>query len=147
MDHSADQLKHKLRDLKKLEATIRFRHRPRSEHTRLVWDDFFSTHTVNDASVKYPLDRLLKMDHQKQKEVFDEYFYWVYFQNYKENGLTLADVYDPRLLSLLGLPPHAGLDEVKKRFRELAKKHHPDHGGDSEKFIQLMTVYEQLRSE
>jgi curved DNA-binding protein CbpA len=31
------------------------------------------------------------------------------------------------LLSLLGLPP-VGLHEAKQRFRELAKRYHPDHG-------------------
>jgi DnaJ-domain-containing protein 1 len=145
MERSADQLKRKLRDLKKMERAVRFKHRPAPDRPALIWDDFFSTRKVHDASVKYPLAQLLQMEHQEQREVFEEYVYWVYFQTYKENGLTLAEVYDPRLLSLLGLPPHAGRDEVKKRFRELAKKHHPDHGGDGEKFIALMGIYEQLR--
>lgn len=33
-------------------------------------------------------------------------------------------------------------DEIKKRYREMAKKYHPDHGGDEEKFRNLHEAYE-----
>lgn len=147
MGRSVDQLKRKLRQLKKLEASIRFKDRAAPENRKLLWDVFFSTRVDNDVSVKYPLGRLLKMGRQELKEVFEEYFYRIYFQNYKENGLAMADVHDPQLLSLLGLPPYAGTQDIKKRFRELAKRYHPDHGGDSAKFIELVEIYEQLKGE
>lgn len=145
MDLSADQLKRKLRQLKKLELKIRFKGQPAPEQ-RLVWDAFFSTKARDDGSVKYPLQRLLQLDRQELRAVFEEYFYRVYFQNYQDHGLTHADVYDPQLLSLLGLPPYAGIEEIKHRFRELAKRYHPDHGGDSDKFIELVNIYERLTS-
>ena len=147
MGRSTDQLKRKLRQLKKIEVSIRFKDRPAPENRKLLWDMFFSTRTENDASVKYSLSCLLKMGREELKGVFEEYFYRLYFQNYKENGLAMADVHDPQLLSLLGLPPHAGLQDIKKQFRELAKRHHPDHGGDSAKFIELVEIYEQLKGE
>jgi hypothetical protein len=147
MGHTADQLKRKLRQLKRLEASIRFKDRPAPENRKLLWDVFFSTRAENDASVRYPLSRLLNMGREELKGVFEEYFYRIYFQNYKENGLAMADVHDPQLLSLLGLPPHAGLQDIKKQFRELAKRYHPDHGGDSAKFIELVEIYEQLKGE
>jgi hypothetical protein len=147
MDHSTDQLKRKLRQLKKLEISICFKDRPMVEGRKLLWDVFFSTRVENDVSVKYPLSRLLEMGREELKGVFEEYFYRIYFQNYKENGLAMADVHNPQLLSLLGLPPHAGLQDIKKRFRELAKRYHPDHGGDSAKFIELVEIYEQLKGE
>ena len=147
MGRSVDQLKRKLRQLKKLEISIRFKDRPMVEGRKLLWDVFFSTQVEKDISVKYPLSRLLGMDHQELKAVVEEYFYRIYFQNYKENGLAMADVHDPQLLSLLGLPPHAGLQDIKKRFRELAKRYHPDHGGDNAKFIELVEIYEQLKGE
>lgn len=53
-------------------------------------------------------------------------------------------MHDPQLLALMGLPPHAGLAEIKQRFRALAKRYHPDAGGDAEQFMALMKVYEQL---
>ena len=143
--HSADQLKRKLRQLKKLEVAVRFKNRPATDNRKLIWDSFFSTKADDDATVKYPLDQLLEMDRQGLKQVFEEYFCRVYFQNYKENGLAMADVYDPQLLSLLGLSPYASSQDIKRRYRELAKKYHPDHGGDAEKFIELLGVYERLK--
>ncbi|HZS05189.1 MAG TPA: J domain-containing protein [Blastocatellia bacterium] len=144
MNYSADQLKHKLRELKKLEIRVRFKGQPAGQNRRLVWDAFFSTKAEDQASVKYPLARLLGLDHHGMKEVFEEYFYRIYFQSWQESGLTTADVHNPELLSLLGLPPYAEAREIKSRFRELAKKYHPDLGGDSDRFIELMSIYERL---
>jgi DnaJ domain len=147
MPHSVAQLKRKLRQLKQLELTIRFGRHATPERPTLVWNVFFSTRATSPTSVKYPLSDLLQMDHHELKAVFDEYFFRVYYQNYQDQGLTHADVYDPQLLALLGLPPYAGIAELKKRFRELAKRYHPDHGGDSEQFIELVDIYERLTHE
>ncbi len=144
MQPSTAQLKRKLRQLKRIEIKIRFPGQPAPPGRRLVWNVFFSTRGADDGAVKYPLNQLLTMDRQGRKQVFEEYFYRVYFQHYKERGLTIADVYDPAVLSLLGLPPQAGIQDIKARFRELAKRYHPDHGGDSEKFIELVELRERL---
>jgi curved DNA-binding protein CbpA len=53
-------------------------------------------------------------------------------------------MYDGSLLSRLGLPPDASIDLIKNRFRELVKKHHPDTGGDSSAFIELLEIYKKL---
>ena len=45
---------------------------------------------------------------------------------------------------LLGVKKDATADEVKKAFRKLARKHHPDAGGDEEKFKQINEAYEVL---
>jgi hypothetical protein len=140
-------LKRTLRELKQLEVKLRSRYRPLPPDAELVWNLFFSTRSENDPRCKYPLARLQKMDRPQLKAVYEEYFFHVYYQMYRENGLTLAEVYDPHLLSLLGLSPYAGMDEIKQRFRELAKLYHPDRGGDSEQFIRLMETYEQLKGE
>ncbi len=50
-----------------------------------------------------------------------------------------ANYYD-----VLGVKKDASSDEVKKAFRKLARKHHPDAGGDEEKFKELNTAYEVL---
>jgi hypothetical protein len=141
---ATDQLKRKLRQLKKLELRIRFKDQPIIGTQKLVWDVFFSTKT-NNSSVKYSLPSLLKLRREEFKAIVEEYFYRLYFQNFQENGLKVVDVYDPQLLSLLGLPAYAGIVGIKARFRELAKRYHPDHGGDSEKFIELMGIYERLQ--
>ena len=44
--------------------------------------------------------------------------------------------------SLLGLSPMMSVDDGKKRYRELCKEHHPDKGGDAEKFKQIVNAWE-----
>ncbi len=45
---------------------------------------------------------------------------------------------------ILGLSKGASQDDVKRSFRELAHKHHPDKGGDAEKFKELNEAYQVL---
>ena len=45
---------------------------------------------------------------------------------------------------ILGVSPGATLDEVKKAFKNLALKHHPDKGGNEEKFKEITEAYEVL---
>jgi len=44
----------------------------------------------------------------------------------------------------LGVPKSATADEIKKAYRRLARKHHPDAGGAEEKFKEIGEAYEVL---
>lgn len=44
----------------------------------------------------------------------------------------------------LGVEKTCTMDEIKKAFRKLALKHHPDRGGDKETFQNLQNAYEVL---
>jgi DnaJ family protein A protein 2 len=44
----------------------------------------------------------------------------------------------------LGLTKDASADEIKKAYRKLAMKHHPDKGGDPEEFKKITNAYEVL---
>ncbi len=44
----------------------------------------------------------------------------------------------------LGLKKNASRDEIKSAYRLLAKKYHPDTGGDNEKFLALQLAWETL---
>lgn len=44
----------------------------------------------------------------------------------------------------LGVPNNATPDEIKKAYRKLASKHHPDKGGDTATFQQIQTAYDIL---
>jgi DnaJ family protein A protein 2 len=44
------------------------------------------------------------------------------------------EVDSTRLYTELGVDKKATGDEIKKAYRKLAVKHHPDRGGDKEKF-------------
>ena len=45
---------------------------------------------------------------------------------------------------ILGISKNSSPDDVKRSFRELAHKHHPDKGGDAEKFKELNEAYQVL---
>ncbi|KAH9100450.1 hypothetical protein Ae201684P_006647 [Aphanomyces euteiches] len=46
--------------------------------------------------------------------------------------------------AILGLPPLADADAVKKAFRQMSLKHHPDKGGDVDKFHELQQASQFL---
>lgn len=45
---------------------------------------------------------------------------------------------------ILGVPKGASDDEIKRAYRKLAAKHHPDRGGDTAKFQEIQSAYETL---
>ena len=50
----------------------------------------------------------------------------------------------PDYYKTLGVPRTATADEIKKAYRKLARKHHPDAGGDEGKFKEINEAYEVL---
>lgn len=138
-----DEIKRKIRKLKQLEIKIRFNGEA-AAGVSLVWDAFFNLRGNNVGKSRYSLTDLASMSREEYKRVIDEYFAHIYYAYYRENGLTFAGVQSPSLLERLGLPFDADQRDIKKRFRELAKQYHPDTGGDADKFIELMQVYEKL---
>ena len=49
-------------------------------------------------------------------------------------------------LEVLGLPPMVSLAEIKERYRQLSRRHHPDGGGDAQQMARINEAYEILRS-
>lgn len=45
---------------------------------------------------------------------------------------------------ILGITRHASEEEIKRAFRTLAHKHHPDKGGDEKKFKEINEAYQVL---
>jgi len=50
-------------------------------------------------------------------------------------------------LAVLGLPPNATPEQIKRRYRNLAKQHHPDRGGDPRQMQKIIAAYEFLMKE
>jgi len=149
------EIKRKLRKLKKLEVKIRFNNftSPKNAHIsssylknkNLVWDSFFNLKENSNKKATYSIDQLTKMSKEEFKDVIIEYFYNVYYVYNKENGITYDhSLIDIETLRQLGLPIYADSDEIKSKFRELAKKYHPDNGGDSSKFIEVIEKYNEF---
>lgn len=50
---------------------------------------------------------------------------------------------EPFWCRILGVSPDATKSEIKTKYRELAKIHHPDAGGDPDKFREISNAYEE----
>jgi len=55
-----------------------------------------------------------------------------------------ANVDNSKLYEVLGVAKDASQDEIKKAYRRLAIRHHPDKGGDPEQFKELSKAYDVL---
>lgn len=61
--------------------------------------------------------------------------------SYRGSG---RDVDTTKLYETLGVPKDADERTIKKSYRKLAAKHHPDKGGDADKFKEISAAYEIL---
>jgi DnaJ-domain-containing protein 1 len=50
-------------------------------------------------------------------------------------------------LAVLGLPSNATPQQIKRRYRSLAKRYHPDRGGDQRQMQRIIAAYEFLMRE
>lgn len=142
-------LKHKIRNLKKLELRLRYgytfdmisnpAYTKQLQGLKLVWKDFFGE-ADKGKKVKYPFTSLESKSKDELNRIFEEYWLFVYIKIYQERGIGMIDFYHTELLQYLGLPLDAEKSDIKKKFRELAKIYHPDAGGDKERFLELMEV-------
>lgn len=57
---------------------------------------------------------------------------------------NLSNIKDDTLYEELGVTRKSSSDEIKKAYRKLALKNHPDKGGDSEKFKKIQAAYDIL---
>ncbi len=86
-----------------------------------------------------------------------KYFYLDRNNYYKFNRETASELlngawevisdYDnyKKSFEVLGLAESSSLDLIKKRYKYLAKKYHPDHGGENEKaFTEINNAYRYL---
>ena len=138
-----NDLKRRVRKLKQFEKTIRNLNAI-DEDIPLVWDKFFDLHDNSTGKALYSLFDLISLSREEYKVIIEDFLARVYYEIYAYKGFSENAVYDAELLAQLDLPPVADLAAVKKRFRELAKLHHPDTGGDAAKFIELMQFYRKL---
>jgi curved DNA-binding protein len=49
--------------------------------------------------------------------------------------------------NILGVAENATDKDIKEAFKGLAKKHHPDRGGDEKKFKEINEAYDTLKNQ
>ena len=54
------------------------------------------------------------------------------------------EVDNEKFYKVLGVDKNAELTAIKKAYHKLARTHHPDRGGDKEKFQEIQSAYEVL---
>ncbi len=62
------------------------------------------------------------------------------FGGMPRGGGPKKEVENKRLYEVLGVEKDATMDQIKKAYRKLAIKNHPDKGGDPEKVSKLFAV-------
>merc|ERR1712164_163319 len=62
-------------------------------------------------------------------------------------GGRRKDVDTTKLYKVLGVEKNASASEIKKAYRKLAVKHHPDKGGDPDTFKEISKAYDILGDE
>ncbi len=62
---------------------------------------------------------------------------------YHAERRSFADAVRPECFVVLGIPANATMKDIKLAFKTLAKKFHPDAGGDPEQFKAVYAAYEQ----
>jgi hypothetical protein len=109
---------------------------------KLVWDEFFCLQD-NCKNVRYNMKDLMSLDRNELKKIIGQFYYAVFYRKFQETGMMDSSLYNPDILMKMGLPIDSDAVAIKKRFRELAKEYHPDAGGSSEQFVELL---EQINS-
>lgn len=122
-----------VRSCKQLEQKLR---RQNDAPPALVWATFFGPHGRCPEKSQ--------PDASSFKETLSAYWAYVYYDIFASSGLPGGVTQNADLLQKLGLHAFAGEEQVKQRFRELAKTCHPDLGGDPAQFIELMDTYKAL---
>lgn len=136
-------IKRRLRELKRIEQKIRFGN-TQGKIPPLIWDLFFNLQDAGAGKARYPLKILAAMDHETFRRVIGEYWSFVYSALFNQSDIPSGVNYDTCVLLQWGLPADADAATVKQKFRELAKRCHPDTGGDEKAFIALMEAYKKL---
>lgn len=141
MNLKSDKIKRIIRNFKKVEIRMMVGiYGINSESYSLIWNQYFELNKPYKGHSKYNLDTLINMDSVEFEKVVNEYFNSILNRFYKVEDATKVKT----ISNTLGLSPNANAEEVKKRFRELAKKMHPDVGGTDEEFIALYEAYQEF---
>ncbi len=116
-----------------------------------IWGYFFATVVVKLKAELFPdFVKMKQEERDKRKREWEERKRW------EESAFGFDDWFNSILSSLvrqqiptssfqvLGLETTASLEDVKNAYRKLSIQHHPDKGGNSDKFIEITEAKNKL---
>ena len=114
--------------------------------TREFWEEFWEDNNPEEQSWQKAIYDETFEDEQEQEEDFEDA--WQQFKDQFEQEYEYEDYTE--YYKTLGLTQGATYEEVKRRFRELALKYHPDkYKGNkqvaAEKFKKIFEAYNKIR--
>ncbi|MBF8284586.1 MAG: hypothetical protein HW378_3501 [Anaerolineales bacterium] len=152
MGRSVDQLKRKLRQLKRLEVSIRFKDRPMVEGRKLLVVVLF---VEEDWLFEYysEFDKLVGKSRRPIQAKSPELSAVAFCSDQ-----LLPDATNPRFIVFRVAQKRMGWRWPMSTIHSCCpcwdclptqafRTYHPDHGGDNAKFIELVEIYEQLKGE
>lgn len=103
----------------------------------LIWSQYFELNKPYNGNAKYNLDELVNMNKTELDQVVNDYFNAILNSIYKRETINAIH-------PIFNMPKDSDIEDVKKHFRELSKKMHPDVGGTHEEFIELSQAYDNF---
>ena len=118
--------------------------RQKAERERKWWEDFWKNYdNLFIQKIALPDKTEKRSKGKKEWDNFQEE--WEEFQ--RIFGYTAAESLE-KYYKILGLTPKATVDQVKSKFRELAKKYHPDKNRNkkaaAEKFKEIFEARQKI---
>lgn len=111
--------------------------------SRWTLDQRIINHFADWLEFPEPLETLMERAHEQAARREEQYRQRREAQQrLLHSGLLMDDA-----LHLFGLNYTSTQDEIKKKYRQLAKQHHPDTGGDAEQFKRINSAYTLLMSQ
>lgn len=131
--------------------TVEYRGTLNGSWAEVSWEVNGKNHFYKCQSQKRPADNLAAVEQLVHQEVlFIERGIKTFAQVMNQFALPAPEdieiSFNPR--QILGVPENIDdLDYIKFKYREAAKKYHPDKGGDPEEFKKIKKAYEMLKTD
>lgn len=97
----------------------------------------------------------MSLSEMSESKLAEYYLDWANYENTSQQDVNemLNGFWDSyyaidkksEALQVLGITTDVSLDYIKKSYRKLVAQHHPDKGGDQQRFIEIREAYEVLK--
>lgn len=110
----------------------------REEKPQCIPCDKWSRIEDNVQAIRKTVEALRGLERWGAKSMVDAAFQGFLALPASSQAIQLAAWWE-----VLGVARDASKDDVRSAFKSLAMKHHPDQGGDAQRYMQIKSAYEQ----